>query len=433
VNTASHDAQVRQLIDAAQRAHASGKHDEAGRLIEQARVAAPDHPLVLNALGMRALNAGDAATARRLLNKAVGIAPGLPALHFSLALICRTTGDTQAEMVAIEKALALDPYFFLALLQKATLLERLGKSKQAATAYQAVLACAPPAEQIPPTLQGALTHARQTVEANNRALEAFIAGRVAAARAAHEGEKLDRFDQCVGAIVGKQRVYVQQPTFMHFPRLPAIQFYDRDDFPWLKELEAATADIRAELLQVLAHESQQFVPYVANPDGVPLNQWKELNRSRRWSAYFLWHYGTKVVDHLARCPKTAAALTHVPRMDVPGHAPTAFFSLLEPKTRIPAHTGVSNTRLVVHLPLIVPPNCGFRVGSETREWKAGEAWVFDDTIEHEAWNDSDEPRAILICDIWNPYLTAAERDLVSAATVGYQEYYEGEAPGGSRL
>jgi aspartyl/asparaginyl beta-hydroxylase (cupin superfamily) len=88
------------------------------------------------------------------------------------------------------------------------------------------------------------------------------------------------------------------------------------------------------------------------------------------------------------------------------------FSLLQPRTRIPAHTGVSNTRLVVHLPLVLPPGCGFRVGSETREWRMGEAWVFDDTIEHEAWNDSDQPRAILIFDVWSPFLSHSERAMV---------------------
>jgi aspartyl/asparaginyl beta-hydroxylase (cupin superfamily) len=78
------------------------------------------------------------------------------------------------------------------------------------------------------------------------------------------------------------------------------------------------------------------------------------------------------------------------------------------------------------LPLIVPPNCRFRVGGETREWHAGAAWVFDDTIEHEAWNDSDVPRAILIFDVWNPELTALERDLVRETTAALAEYYEPE-------
>jgi aspartyl/asparaginyl beta-hydroxylase (cupin superfamily) len=99
-------------------------------------------------------------------------------------------------------------------------------------------------------------------------------------------------------------------------------------------------------------------------------------------------------------------------LDLPGKGPTVMFSLLEPRTRIPPHTGSNNVRTTVHLPLIVPDGCGFRVGAETRAWQVGEAWAFDDTIEHEAWNDSGEMRAILILDVWNPLLTEAERAAV---------------------
>ena len=90
------------------------------------------------------------------------------------------------------------------------------------------------------------------------------------------------------------------------------------------------------------------------------------------------------------------------------------FSILEPRTRIPPHTGSNNIRTTVHLPLVVPEGCGFRVGAETRTFVPGAAWAFDDTIEHEAWNDSDEPRAILILDVWNPLLSEAERAMVRA-------------------
>ena len=76
---------------------------------------------------------------------------------------------------------------------------------------------------------------------------------------------------------------------------------------------------------------------------------------------------------------------------------------------IPPHTGVTNTRLVAHLPLLVPERCGFRVGSETRAWAEGRTWVFDDTIEHEAWNDSDQLRGVLIFDVWSPFLSESER------------------------
>jgi aspartate beta-hydroxylase len=83
------------------------------------------------------------------------------------------------------------------------------------------------------------------------------------------------------------------------------------------------------------------------------------------------------------------------------------------------------------LPLIVPPGCGFRVGAERREWHPGKAFVFDDTMEHEAWNDSDTPRAVLILDVWSPLISAAERDLVRSLTVGVGEWYGTPAYGAS--
>jgi len=101
------------------------------------------------------------------------------------------------------------------------------------------------------------------------------------------------------------------------------------------------------------------------------------------------------------------------------------FSALQPRTRIPPHTGVSNARLVVHLPLIVPPGCGFRVGAETRSWEVGRAWVFDDTIEHEAWNDSDDLRVILIADIWNMFMTEADRTAYVSVVEAVDRFHGG--------
>jgi aspartyl/asparaginyl beta-hydroxylase (cupin superfamily) len=215
---------------------------------------------------------------------------------------------------------------------------------------------------------------------------------------------------------------------MQFPRLPAIEFLDREQFAWLDAFDAAVGDIRTEALAALTQAAEAFVPYISKPAGSPVDQWQELNNSKRWSTFFLLKNGKRLEEHLARCPKTAALLETAPLCQIPGHAPTAFFSVLAPKTRIPPHTGVTNTRFIVHLPLVVPPGCRFRVGAETREWREGRAWVFDDTFEHEAWNDSSEPRIVLIFDVWNSFLSAAERDLVSVVTHGVHEYGEGESP-----
>jgi aspartyl/asparaginyl beta-hydroxylase (cupin superfamily) len=415
---------IRNLIDGADKAAAAGRHGEAVRLLEEAKAAAPAHPLVLAALGMYALKTGDAASARKHLDDAVAADARSAPLWFQLALACRAQGDTGSEMTALERSLALEPRFYPAILQKATALERQGKTKQAAPLFRFFLNCVPPPAHQPPALKQAVQHAQNAVAADQAALGAYLGERLAPVQQTHAGAPQERFDHCLDILLGRRRVFTPQPTFMHFPHLPAIEFYERRDFPWLDAFEAATGEIREELVQVLADEASrsEIVPYVDYPEGTPLDQWRELNRSLQWGAYYLLHNGVRINDHLARCPRTAALLASAPLADVPGQAPTAFFSLLKPKTRIPPHTGVTNTRLVVHVPLIVPPGCGFRVGAETREWQPGRAWVFDDTIEHEAWNDSDAPRAVLLVDTWNPFLTAAERDLVRCATAAYVEY-----------
>jgi aspartate beta-hydroxylase len=247
---------------------------------------------------------------------------------------------------------------------------------------------------------------------------------LSAIRERHGGAQQRRVDACLDTLMGKRRIFHQQPTWMYFPELPAIDFFDRSLFPWLAALEARSPEIRTELMRVLVADREGLQPYIDFPAGLPIDQFTELNRSRKWSAYFLWNQSVPNAGHIARCPITARTLEEVvPRCRVEGRAPTAFFSILDPNTRIPAHTGITNTRCTVHLPLIVPPNCGFRVGATTREWVADQAWVFDDTMEHEAWNLSDTPRAVLIFDIWNPLLTAAERDMIQVATEVYGRYY----------
>lgn len=422
------DSQIRALMEAVDRADQAGNPQEAERILGQARSMAPDHPGVLNVAGMRALLAGDARKARSLLEKAARLDGASPILWVNLALTERELHDEPAERDALEKALATDPRFFPALLHKARLFERQGKRKAAAQMYHAFLCCVPPGVAQPPAVQAAMEHADKILRENSAALETFLRPRVEEARARHPDAKMERFDACFDTLVGKRRMYVQQPTFMLFPRLPAIEFIDREYFPWLKSFEASTDEIRAEALAALTHAAGDFVPYISKPPGAPIDQWQELNDSTRWSTFFLLRNGVRIDEHLARCPKTASLLDAAPLCTIPKHAPTAFFSVLAPKTRIPAHTGVTNSRFIVHLPLIVPPGCTYRVGAETREWREGSAWVFDDTFEHEAWNGSDQPRVVLIFDVWNTFLSAAERDLVGEVTSGVHEFGEGESP-----
>jgi aspartate beta-hydroxylase len=111
----------------------------------------------------------------------------------------------------------------------------------------------------------------------------------------------------------------------------------------------------------------------------------------------------------------------LPELGFAGHG--AERDVLAPRSQDAHPRPHRHTRLVAHLPLVVPPGCGFHVGGETREWRAGEAFVFDDTIEHEAWNNSDEMRAILIVDVWTPLISDAERELSRALSARVSKYY----------
>jgi aspartate beta-hydroxylase len=103
----------------------------------------------------------------------------------------------------------------------------------------------------------------------------------------------------------------------------------------------------------------------------------------------------------------------VPPIRVKNRSPSILFSLLRPGAKIPPHTGRANTRLICHLPLMVPENCGLRVGNDVRAPVEGKVWAFDDTIEHEAWNLSAHNRVVLIFEIWKPELSEQERGLVN--------------------
>jgi aspartate beta-hydroxylase len=322
----------------------------------------------------------------------------------------------------------MEPGPFRALLETAQMHEASGDLRTAAATYRTALQSVP--RFLSPANRPVLEHAKAVADANDAALARFLESRLADVRARHADARLDRADRTLGVLVRQRKVYRPQPSFMYVPGLPDIEFYDREMFPWLDTLEAATADIQAELAAVLADGQDGLEPYVT-VDGVPQPRWRDLANSRRWSVFYLWRAGAPETVNLARCPKTAKALEAWPKCQLEGTGPTAVFSILDAKTRIPPHVGVNNARLIAHLPLVVPPGCGFRVGAEQRSWEPGKAFVFDDTIEHEAWNDSDQPRAVLIVDCWNPFLSEAERQAVSTMTAGVSEYY-GELPAYAR-
>jgi hypothetical protein len=367
----------------------------------------------------------DPAGAIQLLDKADAVGGRTHNSLLNRALALRLLGDFHSALSVLDDALSIQPYDFVALLAKAAMLEKLAGERAAASTYRNALKIAPPRDHCPPAVTAQIDHADSVVKRQADALRDHMRSAVDGLRGTLDPMALDRFDEGLEIYAGVKTAPKQEPILLNYPRLPAIPFYDRALFPWLEELEAATPVIQAELQALLDASFDDFAPYIAYPKGAPVNQWGELNHSRKWTSLWLWRDGVKQQSVCDRCPRTAALLESLPMARQNGFAPTAVFSALQPHTHIPAHTGSANVRLLTHLPLILPGPARFRVGNTTREWKMGEAWVFDDTIEHEAWNDADEMRVILIFDVWNPWLSEGEKTLITAMMQAQREFMAG--------
>lgn len=357
----------------------------------------------------RALASGDRARAKDILEQLVATAPDF-SNWMKLGAVRRASGEFKAALHAVNSALTIAPLDFMALLSKAMIMERLNMIG-ADEAYGRALAQRPEGS-LSPQVQQLVEHGRLRYDSHRARRDAALAAILAPASDAGTGEERSRISRFRSNATRMTRPYHSEPTHFHFPGLVECEFHDRSHFPWLADLEAAKDVIAGELAAVLEGERAELVPYVRYPSHEPLMQWRDLNNSRDWTAIHLLRNGRRVEANARYCPRTMALLEDVPQPDIPGCSPNAMFSLLAPKTAIPPHHGVSNTRLVCHLPLIVPAGCWFRVGAETRYWEPGNAFVFDDTIEHEAANPSEELRVVLIFDIWHPGLAEVERNAV---------------------
>jgi len=225
-----------------------------------------------------------------------------------------------------------------------------------------------------------------------------------------------RVEDCLAVHVGDRRAAPedprQKPSFLFFPGLPAKPYFERSDVPWIGELERQTAAIRDELIAVLPRAEQServFANEAEEQQGLRASQ-----GAPTWNGFYFYRHGEPRNENRALCPRTAAALDALPLVHIREHAPEVMFSVLTPGTHILPHRGVTNTRVVCHLPLIVPEECALVVGGKIHVWREGRAVVFDDTYEHEAWNRGKRTRVVLILDVWNPHLSLAEREAVAA-------------------
>ena len=386
-------------------------------------MASSPHPDIqaLAQAGVTALRAGDAAAARRSFDAVVATGRATPQLWLLLAQACEQLQDGPATSGALDRVLAADHLNLYALTMKGDLHARLGDDRAATAWYGQAVRAAADAGPLSPDLAQRVQRATDARAAADRRFDAHLNGALAAAGVDRQAVP-SRFGEALDIMTGRARPYFQEPKSFFYPGLPHIAFYEPQDFPWLVEIEAMADAMRGEVEAVLAGDSG-LTPYVERPKDRPARPHKLLDDAR-WSAFHLWQNGEIVEANAARCPATMGALAKAPIPRIRDRSPMALFSILEPGTHIEPHSGFLNTRLICHIPLIVPDGCRLRVGNETRTVEAGKALLFDDSIEHEAWNDGDAPRAILLFEVWRPELSEAEREALTAmfdAVGGYGE------------
>ena len=170
-------------------------------------------------------------------------------------------------------------------------------------------------------------------------------------------------------------------------------FFEAAQFPWAVELEKNWCLIQQELDTIL--QNHQAIPNFQ--EVLPSQQ--RLTNDNDWKTFMFYGYGHKMEANCDRCPNTAHLIEQVPGMK------TAFFSILSPGKHIPAHRGFYKGVLRYHLGLIVPEpkeQCRIRVGNDIRHWEEGKSMIFDDTFDHEVWNETDGVRVVLFMDVIRP-------------------------------
>ena len=347
------------------------------------------------------------ATAQKSLEAGVEKFPEDVSLWRALSITYQKQGAMTDAISALEKLISVEKSDVKAWVMKGALHENAKEFREALQAYHCALALN---DANPSPNQREIAQVQSRIPIVMKEIEARLDRNLAEA-----GLKTDntdrRFNTAVEIMFGRKQIYFQQPQHLYFPELPHRQFYAPEEFDWIPNLEAQWRYIRKELEALLA-DDQFFAPYLQSEAHIPGSDGMSLANSMDWSSFYLIKDGVDVTENQSRCPLTTKAVKALDLCKTGGGTPSVLFSRLKPGAHIPPHTGMLNMRLICHLPIIVPGKSELRVGNEMHEWAEGKVVVFDDTIEHEAWNHADEDRFVLLFDIWRPEITERERTLL---------------------
>ena len=392
---------------------------------------APDTPEALNFVAMCALSRGEFASAGQDLEHAARVNPTEPEIWKNLGIVHLAQHHGGEALDAFDRALGLEPMHFAARLHRGAALEQLGRIDDATAAYFGAVSTAQSRGKwrndmtTPPGLRPAVKHAIAFLDVQRKRIFMDL---LQPLRDKYGATSLTRIEQGLEIYLGDRPANYPDPRqyckFFYVPGLTATPYYPRERFPWHAELEKHTDTIREELRGVL-DQPIGVEPFLGTNDNKLLKAQSLLDGTRgeaQWNSFFFHRHGEVFRQNAQRCPLTTEILDSLPLVHIRDHAPEVLFSILTPGSHILKHHGVTNSRLVTHLPLIIPEDCAISVGGVEHAWQEGCCVTFDDTFEHEAWNRSDKVRAVMILDSWHPDLTEAEREAIALLVGGIGDF-----------
>ncbi len=363
----------------------------AAPLLERARALAPNHPQLAVNLGFAYAHSGRPAGACRLMEETTAKFPDFHPAWLLLSQVRDVSGDrtgaNKALMQAIRRAQSKGEW----LDEKTT-----------------------PAALLDTVLQGVERVRQWRREVLVQSFEAM--------RGEYGSDALQRVDRALGHFLGESDAKPedprQAPRFLFVPDLPATPFLDPALLPWTQRLIESYGAIRGEAQLRLAER-----PAAASAAGTD-------NPTASWDGYYFVRHGARIAANHVSCPATSAVIDTLDLCQIRDQAPSVCFSWMSPQSNIAPRFGLTNSRVVVHLPLIVGGDSGLRiVDGEARTWVAGEPCVLDDSFQHELWNKDSEPGAILLMDAWNPHLSGIEQRALGQLVEAISDFESGSRIG----
>jgi len=416
-----------ELFDAnAQHLASQGLHEDAEKIYREILRLAPNNLKALHYLATRHISNGELEQAQRLIEHAIRIDFGNATWHQNLGIILRSRGYLEGALRAFEETLKINPSLGIAWVQRGDVFHALGRHEESITCYcsaEIILGnLENAAAKAPPKIALTLKNAAHIL---HRTRIRFIEDALSPVRQQYDRKVLRRAEEAISVVTTGKEVRsddpLQKPTGFLFPGLAAKPFFERSEFAFLDEIEKSAGDILDEARK-LPGEVDLSMNYKSSDAGAGMPRWQPLTDNLAFSGLYLYRRSFKQREATFHCPQTMTAVEALPLAQLNGLAPDVYLSKLNQHSRTSARYGVSNFKLKVLLPLLAPRGCAIKVGDVTRQLHQGECLIFDESFEHERWNRSQETCLALEFEIWHAGVTQAEREFLSAAQGGIENF-----------